>query len=154
MHHIRKLTMLKGNTEVEKILLKRRRKTIAVCQCCNAKIQKVNYSLMLIMESRIHGDMYVRFGGRYGETYRRKAARRPVPSLQFCKYATVGDSYEHHSKILKTAAATANVLNSLPMITRDGQTALSEAVMPPVEDMQPVCKRLSRSMDYRSMTNK
>lgn len=40
MHHIRKLTMLKGNTEVEKILLKRRRKTIAVCQCCNAKIQK------------------------------------------------------------------------------------------------------------------
>lgn len=33
------------------------------------------------MESRIHGDMYVRFGGRYGKTYRRKAARRPVPSL-------------------------------------------------------------------------
>ena len=56
------------------------------------------------MESRIHGDMYVRFGGRYGETYRRKAARRPVPSLQFCKYATVGDSYEHHSKILKNSS--------------------------------------------------
>ncbi len=34
------------------------------------------------MESRIHGDVYVRFGGRYGETYRRKAARRSVPSLQ------------------------------------------------------------------------
>lgn len=33
------------------------------------------------MESRIHGDMYVRFGGRYGKTYRRKAARHPVPSL-------------------------------------------------------------------------
>ena len=55
---------------------------------------------MLIMESRIHGDMYVRFGGRYGETYRRKAARRPVPSLQFCKYSSVADSYEHHSKFL------------------------------------------------------
>lgn len=52
------------------------------------------------MESRIHGDMYVRFGGRYGETYRRKAARRPVPSLQFCKYSSVADSYEHHSKFL------------------------------------------------------
>lgn len=76
------------------------------------------------------------------------------PNEKFCKYATVGDSYEHHSKILKTAAATVNVLNSLPMITRDGQKALSEAVMPPMEDMQPVCKRLSRSMDYRSMTNK
>ncbi len=34
------------------------------------------------MESRIHGNVYVRFGGRYGETYRRKAARRSVPSLQ------------------------------------------------------------------------
>lgn len=76
------------------------------------------------------------------------------PNEKFCKYATVGDSYEHHSKILKTAAATANASNSLPMITRDGQKALSEAVMPPMEDMQPVCKRLSRSMDYRSMTNR
>ncbi|EGX27582.1 hypothetical protein BSFG_04674 [Bacteroides sp. 4_3_47FAA] len=37
---MRKLTTLKGNTEVEKILLKRRRKTIAVCHCCNTKIQK------------------------------------------------------------------------------------------------------------------
>lgn len=39
-------------------------------------------SVSLLMESRIHGDVYVRFGGRYGETYRRKAARRSVPSLQ------------------------------------------------------------------------
>ena len=53
------------------------------------------------MESRIHGDMYVRFGGRYGETYRRKAERRSVPSLQFCKYDSVSDSYEHHSQFLK-----------------------------------------------------
>ena len=34
------------------------------------------------MESRIHGDVYVRFGGRHLETYRRKAARRRVSSLQ------------------------------------------------------------------------
>ncbi len=33
------------------------------------------------MESRIHGDVYVRFGGRYGKTYRRKATRRLIPSL-------------------------------------------------------------------------
>ena len=33
------------------------------------------------MESRIHGDMYVRFGGRFLKTYCRKAARRRVPSL-------------------------------------------------------------------------
>lgn len=37
---------------------------------------------MLSTESRMHGDMQVRFGGRYGKTYRRKAARRPVPSLR------------------------------------------------------------------------
>ena len=30
----------------------------------------------------MRGDMQVRFGGRYGKTYRRKAARRPVPSLR------------------------------------------------------------------------
>lgn len=33
-------------------------------------------------ESRIHGDMYVRFGGRLSETYRRKVARRRLPSLR------------------------------------------------------------------------
>lgn len=40
-----------------------------------------NRKLILPTESRIHGDMYVRFGGRYGETYRRKATRRSIPSL-------------------------------------------------------------------------
>ena len=39
-------------------------------------------SMMLLMESRIHGNVYVRFGGRHWETYRRKAARRPMSSLQ------------------------------------------------------------------------
>lgn len=34
------------------------------------------------MESRIHGDMYVRFGGRHGETYRSNAATRSVSSPQ------------------------------------------------------------------------
>ena len=36
---------------------------------------------MLLMESRIHGDMYVRFGGRYLETYHRKVSRRRISSL-------------------------------------------------------------------------
>lgn len=34
------------------------------------------------MESRIHGDVYVRFGGRWGETCGRNAVRRSLPSLQ------------------------------------------------------------------------
>lgn len=33
------------------------------------------------MESRIHGDMYVRFRGRLVETYHRKVAKRRWPSL-------------------------------------------------------------------------
>ena len=33
-------------------------------------------------ESRIHGDVYVRFGGRLSETYHRKGAWRRQPSLQ------------------------------------------------------------------------
>lgn len=34
------------------------------------------------LESRIHGDMYVRFGGRHDETCRRNAVTRSVSSLQ------------------------------------------------------------------------
>lgn len=34
------------------------------------------------MESRIHGDMYVRFGGRLVETYHRKVEKRCWPSLR------------------------------------------------------------------------
>ena len=41
----------------------------------------INRKLILPTESRIHGDVYVRFGGRYGKTYRRKATRRSIPSL-------------------------------------------------------------------------
>lgn len=38
--------------------------------------------MSLLMASRIHGDVYVRFRGRYAETCRRKAVRRCIPSLQ------------------------------------------------------------------------
>lgn len=37
-----------------------------------------------ITESRIHGDMYVRFGGRFGETCGSNAVRRSEPSLHIC----------------------------------------------------------------------
>ena len=44
---------------------------------------------MLSTESRMRGDMQVRFGGRYGKTYCRKAARRPVPSLRLGEGGTL-----------------------------------------------------------------
>lgn len=37
--------------------------------------------VMLTMESRIHGDMYVRFEGRLVETYHRKVEKHCSPSL-------------------------------------------------------------------------
>ena len=37
--------------------------------------------MLLWAESRIHGDVYVRFGGRLSETYHRKVAWRRQPSL-------------------------------------------------------------------------
>jgi len=39
--------------------------------------------LNILVESRIRGDMYVRFGGEYMETYYRNIARRWVLSLRF-----------------------------------------------------------------------
>ena len=39
MHHVRTLTELKGNNEWEKLMLKRHRKTLVVCEDCNSMIQ-------------------------------------------------------------------------------------------------------------------
>ena len=39
MHHVRTLTKLKGNNEWEKLMLKRHRKTLVVCEDCNLMIQ-------------------------------------------------------------------------------------------------------------------
>ena len=43
------------------------------------------------MESRIHGDMYVRFGGRLVETYHRKVEKRCWPSLLYILCAANGN---------------------------------------------------------------
>ena len=42
--------------------------------------------LTLPVESRMQGDLHVRFGGRLWETYHRKVVRRPSPSLH-ARYA-------------------------------------------------------------------
>ncbi len=39
MHHVRTLTTLKGENQWDKLMLNRHRKTLAVCESCNAKIQ-------------------------------------------------------------------------------------------------------------------
>lgn len=50
--------------------------------------------LTLPVESRMQGDLHVRFGGRLWETYHRKVVRRPSPSLH--NKATVVDINKSH----------------------------------------------------------
>ena len=50
-------------------------------------------------ESRIHGDVYVRFGGRLSETYRRKVARRRLPSLQITNQKVNEDMKKLFNKV-------------------------------------------------------
>lgn len=45
------------------------------------KFMPMTNKLILPVESRMQGDLHVRFGGRLWETYHRKVVRRPLPSL-------------------------------------------------------------------------
>lgn len=49
--------------------------------------------LTLPVESRMQGDLHVRFGGRLWETYHRKVVRRPSPSLRW--YSPYEDTIEN-----------------------------------------------------------
>lgn len=64
------------------------------------------------MESRIHGDMYVRFGGGLAETYHCKVAKRCWPSL----LTEIGDlsGVDKHLtfKVARVAFATTITLGS------------------------------------------
>ena len=51
-------------------------------------------------ESRIHGDVYVRFGGRLSETYHRKVAWRRQPSLH-----VTDDKVENDTRMLDAKIA-------------------------------------------------
>ena len=53
-------------------------------------------------ESRIHGDVYVRFGGRLSETYHRKVAWRRQPSLQITTQKLNTDLTMFGDKLSKT----------------------------------------------------
>ncbi|GHU57520.1 hypothetical protein FACS189411_11320 [Bacteroidia bacterium] len=72
------------------------------------------------MESRIRGDVYVRFGGRLSETYRSNAVRRRVPSLH-----GVFDIEKRES--IKTLVLTLWKRDNEPP-TRAEEVALSNAV--------------------------
>ena len=70
--------------------------------------------VMLTMESRIHGDMYVRFGGGPAETYHRKVVKRYWPSLLKEISDLCGNEKKLTSHIARnTIATTVKLLNGV-----------------------------------------
>lgn len=68
------------------------------------------------MASRIHGDVYVRFRGRYAETCRRKAVRRCIPSLQTNLREARPELWEQLEVENGKGSKTANISVSRPSI--------------------------------------
>ena len=68
------------------------------------------------MESRIHGDMYVRFGGRLAETYHRKVAKRCGPSLlkEIADLCNIKKNLTTHTA-RHTFATTITLANKVPL---------------------------------------
>ena len=71
---------------------------------------------MLTMESRIHGDMYVRFGGRLVETYHRKVEKRCWPSLlkESADFCGIKKNLTTHAA-RHTFATTVTLANNVPL---------------------------------------
>lgn len=68
------------------------------------------------MESRIHGDMYVRFGGRLAETYHRKVAKRCGPSLlkEIADFCGIKKNITTHTA-RHTFGTTITLANNVPL---------------------------------------
>ena len=108
--------------------------------------------VMLSTESRMRGDMQVRFGGRYGKTYCRKAVRRSVPSLRTGKGGDIftlagefiqsGDFMEQ----VKFIAETANMPMPVPEVSKP--TFLPKPSEPAFEGVEAVPLLRSPLTDY------
>ena len=70
------------------------------------------------MESRIHGDMYVRFGGGLAETYHRKVAKRcwPSPLKEIADLCDIKIPLSYHIA-RHTFATTITLQNGVPIET-------------------------------------
>jgi flagellum-specific peptidoglycan hydrolase FlgJ len=79
---------------------------------------------------------WIEGGGKYGLYTDEK------PDEKFCSYATVGDSYEHHSRFLKENKRYADCFKLAT--TRAGRKVWNVPGMPPEGTMPPTCNGLSR----------
>ena len=99
--------------------------------------------VMLTMESRIHGNMYVRFGGRLVETYHRKVAKRCWPSLlkEIADLCGIRKNLTTHTARHSFASVVAKMLgHSSTRMTQHYAKVLDQTIL---KDMQAVEKLLS-----------
>lgn len=82
---------------------------------------------MLSTESRMRGDMQVRFGGRYGKTYCRKAVRRSVPSLRLGKGGNIIDLAELLYKSSDVPYLIRKIASDAPHCTPISSTSFANA---------------------------
>ena len=98
----------------------RKRKTIAICGKCYKNSVTMN-RLILLVESRIRGDVYVRFGGELPKTHRSNTAGRWMLSLPLKSVNNlVKDARKVQQTILMVGDITDIYVNSFQRMLRDG----------------------------------
>ena len=106
--------------------------------------------VMLSTESRMRGDMQVRFGGRYGKTYCRKAVRRSVPSLRL---GIGGDIFNLAGEFIHSRDFLAQVRfisesAGVPMVQPDASTFRKKTPEPSFEDVEVLPLRYQALKKY------
>ena len=91
-------------------------------------------------------DSWLKNGGEYG------VYTDDRPNEKFCKYKSVGDSYEHHSQFLSRTSDMRSASRFHLTTTRDGRRALRRLAMPLAAVMQRVCNASLKPTDWTSMT--
>ena len=98
----------------------------------------------------MRGDMQVRFGGRYGKTYCRKAVRRSVPSLRL---GIGGDIFNLagefiHSRDFLAQARFISESAGVPMVQPDASTFRKKTSEPSFEDVEVLPLRYQALKKY------
>ena len=74
------------------------------------------------------------------------------PNEKFCQYASVADSYEHHSLFLRGNKRYSNLFELSRTITSDGHVACRRTAMPPASSTHRVSRALSSSTAWTATT--
>lgn len=107
-------------------MMARKRKTIAICGKCYKNSVTMD-RLILLVESRIHGDVYVRFGGELPKTHRSNTAGRWMLSLPLKSVNNlVKDARKVQQTILMVGDITDIYVTSFQKMLRDDNFTVEE----------------------------